>query len=148
MRTRRRIRAALTCAAIVMGSVAISEGTAAAGPVSHTDCSRAFDLTWFVAGGESGGKQYAWGQTYNFNPGGVGYSGSTGWVTCDSRTHQVYLYTRNLFIGSWQYHSGSTAFNGGLASVYKNWPCGVSICRGVKLDHYESGYNWYDYKYG
>ena len=118
---------------------------ATASPVSHTDCSRAHTQTISRQVG-SQWQQRSLGSIVNFSPGKNGYSTRTGFVACDTRTHQIYLYLATPRSDDWQYTSGDTVFDGKLAKVSADVDCGIvfPFCKDALFQLFESGYNWSD----
>jgi len=121
---------------------------ASADTVSHTDCSRGYSVN---TTGQHGAcwQQTTYGGVYNFHPNGSGYSLLSGWVECDTVSHQIYLYESPLLSSNWTYIAGDTAFNAGSVYVIAIWDCGafVPLCRNVRYQFIEDGYIWNEYVY-
>ena len=126
----------------ILSIVVIQPYQASADTVSHTDCSRGYS-TNATRQSNRQWRQTTYGGVFNFSPGVNGYSPMTGLVPCDTRTHQVYLYLKNIGDTSWRYSKGDTAFNGESVFVVAYEECGVlPVCRSIRYQYLESGFIW------
>ena len=89
---------------------------AVADTISHTDCSRGYSSNSTRMVGKNW-HQTTYGGIFNFSPGYNGYSPMTGHVSCDTQSHQIYLYLADLFSQNWKYTAGETDLQGGTVFV-------------------------------